>query len=307
MVSLADIKGQPRAVANLLRILALDRVAHAYLFSGPEGCGKYTSGLALAAALNCTSRAHPSNEPSCGHCESCEKVAAGQHPDVQTLQREGAAQIIPIDTIRCQLIPQLAMPPHEGRVRVFLVEEANSLKGPSANAMLKTLEEPPPRTHFILCTTAPDQLLPTIRSRCQRVSFAALDPEVRAEISGGADPADDEGTQRLQALADQLEEAICAPTHGSVFRAAGEMPRERSELVSTLQLLAARLHGAAKRAALEHDLAAAAALSRQAASVLATETAVSTHNAHGQLAMEHLLHDLRALALPHGMRTGSKA
>ena len=132
MKTLADIRGQTRVVANLKRALAQDRIAHAYLFCGPAGCGKHTTGLALAAALNCTERTHPSDEPSCGHCDACEKIAAGRHPDVQTLERQGAAQIIPIETIRKQVIPQLAALPHEGRARVFLIEEATSATRESA-------------------------------------------------------------------------------------------------------------------------------------------------------------------------------
>src|SRR5437660_264263 len=85
----------------------------------------------------------------------------------------GAANIVPIESVRAQVIARIALPPHEANVRVFVVEEATSMAPPAANALLKTLEEPPARTLFVLCTTAPEQLLPTIRSRCQRVRFAA--------------------------------------------------------------------------------------------------------------------------------------
>src|SRR5687767_3039429 len=108
----------------------------------------------------------------CGDCDACAKIATGIHPDVVTLVREGAAQIVPIESVRTQVIARLGMPPHEGPIRVFIVEEATSMAPPAANALLKTLEEPPARTLFVLCTTAPEQLLPTIRSRCQRVRFA---------------------------------------------------------------------------------------------------------------------------------------
>ncbi len=288
MFNLAEIRGQERVVAQLRRALAQDRVAHAYLFVGPPGVGKYQTGLALAATLNCTERAHPSDQPACGACDSCLKIAAGQHPDVQTLERQGAARIIPIETIRQQVIPRLAGPPHEGRVRVFLIEEATSLQGPSANALLKTLEEPPPRTHFILATSAPDQLLPTIRSRCQRIGFAAV-------AVTGDQP--DETAVRIESLVDGLVQAISGGAQAR-FAAAAEAGRERAEVVPTLRLLGQRLHREACQAARDNQPSRAALLSRQATRVLEAETAVAIHNAHGQLAFEHLLSQLGQMAGP---------
>ena len=144
---------------------------------------------ALAAALNCEAR--PGE--GCGTCAACERILGGRHPDVRTLERQGAARIIPIETIRTEVVPALAMPPHEAKARVFLIEETAALQPATANALLKTLEEPPLRTHFVLCTTAPDQLLPTIRSRCQRLSFQALSPDLSAELHG-----DSEGAAKLR-------------------------------------------------------------------------------------------------------------
>ncbi len=295
MKSLADIRGQARVIANLERALAQDRVAHAYLFCGPPSCGKHTTGLALAAALNCTGRTHPSAEPSCGECDSCLKIAAANHPDVQTLERQGAAQIIPIETIRRQVIPQLAAPPHEGRARVFLVEEATSLHGPAANALLKTLEEPPPRTHFVLSTTAPDQLLPTIRSRCHRLNFAALGADLRAEIAAAEDQ-DDDAAARLEHVVRLLWSAMDGGTDADCFAAASDAASERAEIAPALQLLSERLHEDARHAAMSRDLSRASARSRQAARVIEAKTATTLHNAHGQLAIEALLFQLRALA-----------
>src|SRR5690606_21936856 len=114
---------------------------------------------------------------------------AGAHPDVVTLERQGAAGTIPIEIIRSRVIPALALAPHEARARFFLVEEATSLLGPAANALLKTLEEPPARTHFVLGTAAAAELLPTIRSRCQRIDFRPLPATMRADLDGGAEAA----------------------------------------------------------------------------------------------------------------------
>jgi DNA polymerase III delta' subunit len=169
-VRLSEIRGQDRAIARLRAAIAADRVHHAYLFTGPANSGKRTTALALASALNCV------NAPGegCDECDPCAKIAAGIHPDVVVLEREGAAQIVPIESIRANIIARVGLPPHEARVRVFVLEEASviALQPAAANALLKTLEEPPARTMFVLGTVAPDQLLPTIRSRCQRITFA---------------------------------------------------------------------------------------------------------------------------------------
>src|SRR5256885_10076135 len=148
--------------------------------------------IALACALNCL---HAKGE-GCGECEACAKIIGGFHPDVVTLVREGAAQIVPIESVRNQVIARIGLPPHEGETRVFIVEEATAMAPPAANSLLKTLEEPPSRTLFVLCTTAPEQLLPTIRSRCQRVRFAA-----GRALPADADPA---RADRVAALGAEL-------------------------------------------------------------------------------------------------------
>jgi len=290
VLTLSEIRGQERAIAALRRALAADRVPHAYLFCGPAGSGKHTTGLALAAAMNCDQ----APGEGCGRCEPCEKIAAGIHPDIRTLEREGAAQIIPIETIRTNVLARVGLPPHEGRARVYLIEEAGSLQGPAANALLKTLEEPPARTHFILCTTAPDQLLPTIRSRCQRVSFAALPPDVRAELA----PDDDARATaaRLTQIVERLESAIASGASLAIHDAAVGAVQEKTDTVPVLQLLAVRLHERAREAAMEGDLGVAAALAEGARMVLDAEMTVAVHNAHGQLALDSLLRRLRGIA-----------
>lgn len=284
MPTLQQIRGQERALGALRRALASDRVPHAYLFAGPASSGKYTTGLALATALNCLQ----SPGVGCGTCEACDKIHGGIHPDVITLAREGAAQIVPIETIRTQVLARIGLPPHEGRARVYLIEEAGSMQGPAANALLKTLEEPPARTHFFLMTTAPDQLLPTIRSRCQRVNFAALPPDVHADLAR-----DDEGTARLQQIVDRLQAAVARGDALALGEAAAEATHDKTDTVPVLQLLAVRLHEQARAAAIEGDLAFASSLAERARMVLETEVTVSIHNAHGQLALDDLLRRLR--------------
>ncbi len=286
MPILQQIRGQERAVAALRRALAADRVPHAYLFAGPAHGGKYTTGLALASAMNCLQ----SPGEGCGACEACHKIEAGIHPDVVTLQPsgEGASPTIKIETIRKQVLARVGLPPHEGRARVYLIEEAGAMQGPAANALLKTLEEPPARTHFCLMTTAPDQLLPTIRSRCQRVTFAALPPDLRAELAP-----DDEGAARLEEIVDRLEAAVARGDALALGEAAAEATHDKTDTVPVLQLLAVRLHEQARAAAIAGDLAHAASLAERARMVLETEVTVSIHNAHGQLAFDDLLRRLR--------------
>jgi DNA polymerase-3 subunit delta' len=285
VLTLDRIRGQKRVVEILERAIAQDRVPHAYLFCGPVGSGKMTTAVALAAALQCIDA--PGR--GCGECVACSKIAGGIHPDVQVLERQGAMQIIPIETVRSQVIATLGLPPHEGNARIFLVEEAASLASASANALLKTLEEPPRRTHFILCTTAPDQLLPTIRSRCQRVMFASLDAALRAEVHG------QEAAEQVDARAEALLAAARSAELDALYQAAATAAAgERAETEAVLDRLAQLLHQEARQAATSEDLTAAALASRQCAVVLRMRQAL-LQNAHGQVGMEGMLHEMRAV------------
>ena len=284
VLTLDRIRGQKRVVELLGRAIAQDRVPHAYLFCGPAGSGKMTTAVALAAAIQCIDA--PGR--GCGECVACSKIAGGIHPDVQVLERQGAAQIIPIETVRSQVIATLGLPPHEGHARIFLVEEASSLASASANALLKTLEEPPRRTHFILCTTAPDQLLPTIRSRCQRVMFASLSAELRAEMHS------QETAEQVVARADALLAAARSAELDALYQAAADTAGERAEMEAVLDRLAQVLHQEARQAAMSEDLTAAALASRQCAVVLRMRQAL-LQNAHGQMGLEGMLHEMRAV------------
>jgi DNA polymerase III delta' subunit len=288
VLTLSEVRGQARVVDLLQRALQSERLAQAYLFAGPKGCGKHTTGLALAKALNCQS----APGVGCHECDSCIKIDEGNHPDVRTLEPEGKQHRIPIDTIRKQVIPSLAMPPHEGKARVFLIEEAASMQGPAANALLKTLEEPPPRTHFILGTVAPIQLLPTIRSQCQRVNFQALSADLAASMRG-----EDEEADTIRNLA----EAIMRVTDERGLEGILDLAKDSGErliLLGALKQCAQYCHLAARSAAQADDLNLAQAHGRRAAKVLETLVAVRDHNAHGQLAVEHLLVAMRSLPLP---------
>jgi DNA polymerase-3 subunit delta' len=254
--ALRDILGQPRALELLARALAAGKLAHAYLFAGPAGVGKRTTALALAAALSC----ERAPLKGCGGiCASCAKIAAGSHPDVLTLAPSGAGHFIVVDDVR-QLCAKLAFPPHEGRARVVCIEDADRLKAEAGNALLKTLEEPPQRTHFVLCTEAPDRLLVTIRSRCQRVRFAPLASETvlamltargmprdkalhLAAVAGGSagralELAEGETLSRRRELARKVVDAQSQSTWKDAVAVASEMAADKDELVPSLAFLA---------------------------------------------------------------------
>jgi len=248
-------------------------VPHAYLFSGPVGAPLVDTALALAAALNC----QVSKGEACGDCDACAKIVGGIHPDVVTLVREGAANIVPIESVRNQVIARIGLPPHEADVRMFIVEEATAMAPPAANALLKTLEEPPARTLFVLCTTAPEQLLPTIRSRCQRMRFAG---------GAGLVDADPARAERISKLGEELAGDRHDPTL-PVRVAEG-----KGDAAPVLVAAALRLHHTAHEAAARADLAAAKRASRRAQTVLSWHTAVAIHNANPQLAIEALIAQL---------------
>ncbi len=168
MMMFADIEGHERPVTILKRALANATLAHAYLFSGEPGIGKKMTAIALAAAVNCRD-AGP--DGACGECPSCRKVAAGGHPDIHLLAAGG--EEIKIDQIR-QVQADLALKPFEGKKKILIVDGAESMNAASANAFLKTLEEPPGEALIVLVSSLPQSLLPTIRSRCQELRFLPL-------------------------------------------------------------------------------------------------------------------------------------
>ncbi len=175
--------GQERAVAILQGALARSGVAHAYLFAGQAQSGRSTLARIFARTLNCDTPRADGAAPlaPCGLCRSCGKIARGTHPDVRTIglasqeaegktkgRRETKNTSLGIDTIRA-LTTDLSLRPLEGRWRVAIVEDAETMRDEAANAFLKTLEEPPPFAVIILIVPEIGAVLPTIRSRCQAI------------------------------------------------------------------------------------------------------------------------------------------
>ncbi|MFQ5897254.1 MAG: DNA polymerase III subunit delta' [Candidatus Methylomirabilia bacterium] len=165
------------AVRELLRsAIASDRVAHAYAFVGPPGIGKRLTAQAFAQALLCPSRQVASSGGreslgGCGLCPACQRVEAGAHPDCHLIVPSG--QLIRIDQVR-ELERLAALKPHQGPLKVFIVDDAERMSLVTANALLKTLEEPPARTVIILILSQARALPPTALSRCQVVRFTPL-------------------------------------------------------------------------------------------------------------------------------------
>lgn len=199
------IEGHDDVVEQFRRAIARGRLASSFLFAGPPGVGKRTFALKLAQAMLCQSRPEEELDP-CGACPSCTQVAAGTHPDLVAVGKPEGKATIPVELLigdrehRRQegLCHDISLKPNMGGRKIAVIDDADYLNAEGANALLKTLEEPPPRSVLILIGTTPAKQLPTIRSRCQLIRFQPLPIDVVARllVSQGmvADPSE---AQRL--------------------------------------------------------------------------------------------------------------
>ena len=154
----------------LRRLVKRERFGATFIFAGPDGVGKRQFALAFAKTANCQ---NPTSETdSCDRCPSCFRIEQQAHPDVRILEPNEKG-IIKVDAAR-EFAKEIRFRPYEGRQRFFLINESERFREEAANALLKTLEEPPPTSNIILLTARPDTLLPTVRSRSQQLSFAPL-------------------------------------------------------------------------------------------------------------------------------------
>lgn len=185
--------GQHQSRMLLAGSLASDRLAHAYLFRGPEGVGKQLFARGVAAAVNCQD-AH--GLTSCGICSSCVKLAAESHPDFLIVAPDKGA--IKINQIR-SLIKTLSFDPYEAKTRVVLIEDVHTMRQEAANSLLKTLEEPPENNLLILTANSAGNVLQTIVSRCQTIPFYSLTSDETVGILRLTDGEMDPGTARLLA------------------------------------------------------------------------------------------------------------
>jgi DNA polymerase-3 subunit delta' len=169
------ITGHRPLLELLSRAIARATLPPSLLFAGPEGVGKRLTAIALAKALNCERPASfADGRDACGSCPSCTRIARGVHADVLVVE-PGDSGAIKIEQVR-DIVERAGYRPFEGRRRVVVIDGADALGLPAQDAILKTLEEPPPASVFVLITDRPDVLLPTVRSRCQRLRFGPLTP-----------------------------------------------------------------------------------------------------------------------------------
>ena len=211
-----DVVGQSHVTRTLRNAVAENAVAHAYLFTGPRGTGKTTTARILAKALQCEKG--PTPEPD-GTCEQCVDVTEGRHPDVYELDAASRTQV---DVVREEIIGRLAYAPTRGRWKVYIIDEVHMLSTHAFNALLKSIEEPPSHTVFILCTTHPHKVPETIHSRCQRFDFHRIGMEDIVE--------------RLGHIAEREEMTVAEGALALVAKHAGGGMRDA---ISTLEQLAA--------------------------------------------------------------------
>lgn len=178
-MSWQHVQGHDVQVRAFAQARQRGRLAHAYLFTGPPGIGKRLFATELAKALLCERQ--EDGLAACDACHACTLFGAGTHPDFVTLQRPEESHEIPIDEMR-ELCRSFSLKSARGRGKIALVDDADDFNEESANCFLKTLEEPPPGSIFLLIGTSRERQLPTIVSRCQLVRFAPLPPEVVIDI-----------------------------------------------------------------------------------------------------------------------------
>ncbi|MDB4939437.1 MAG: polymerase delta prime subunit [Labilithrix sp.] len=341
-VLLSQVRAQDTARRTIERALETGRVHHAYLFAGPDGVGKELAAFGLAQALVCEKRGveegglfgggAPPSFLACGTCSSCLRAVPRDeerrpvHPDVVVIERGLYApqtigrrtpetQDISIDQIRTLVLSRAAYAPHEGRAKVFVVRRAEELSVSAANALLKTLEEPGARTHFILLTSQPDALLPTILSRTMRIRFAPLPDDVVASIleSRGVEPerarevarlaggsveagehlADPEESEARDRFVTRALEAVAAPGLEPLLALAEDAKKEKDLLRARIAALASALAVRASDAARANRVEAEALAMRGHLALSALEH-LDGNNAP-QLVVEAMLSRMRAL------------
>ena len=230
-----DIHGHDEVVEQFRRALARGRMASSFLFVGPAGIGKRTFAVKLAQALLCCERPADALDP-CGACPACIQVTAGTHPDLHMVAKPKDKADIPVELLigdkdhrgREGLCHDIALKPFMGGRKIAVIDDADHLNAEGANSLLKTLEEPPPRSVVILISTSPAKQLPTIRSRCQLIRFQPLPADIVAELLLG------------QKLVDDAAEARRLATHGggspqrAIELADGELWSFRSTLAERL-------------------------------------------------------------------------
>ena len=178
-MSFSDLKQQKTVAEQLRRSLERERLAHAYLFAGPRGSGKEATARTLAKALNCLEKNHDCCSDGIRECDSCRRVDEGAHPDVYWVRPESKSRRIQVDQMR-EFMKAVNLRSSMGGVKVGIIVDADCMNEEASNAFLKTLEEPPAQTVIILLCSEPQRLLPTILSRCLKISFGSVSGRARS-------------------------------------------------------------------------------------------------------------------------------
>ncbi len=243
-----QVVGHRRPLNLLSQAIARDTLIPSLIFSGPEGVGKRLTAVAVAQALNCavaqdfSPAAADIPLDSCGECPACRRIVRGAHPDVQMIE-PGDTGSIKIEQVRAA-IDQAMFRPFEGRRRVTIIEQADALVTPAQNALLKTLEEPPVSSVFVLVTSRPDTLLPTVRSRCSHLRFGRLRvADVAAVLEAGYDYSRSDALKAAAASDGSVQHALNLEAEDyaearsdaeELLKVAGRDPRTRLERARVL-------------------------------------------------------------------------
>jgi DNA polymerase III subunit delta' len=284
-MSFRDVVGHRRIVDLLSRAVSRDSLPPSLIFAGPGGVGKRKVAIAVAQALNCVSPRTGSDFDSCGVCQACSRIERGVHPDVLVVE-PGENGSIKVDQVR-DIVDRAMYRPFDGRRRVVIVDDADALVPSAQNALLKTLEEPPSSSVFMLVTSRPDLLLATVVSRCPRLRFRALDlsdvvaalkrmGKTEAEARAAAVSAGGSLGMALEASAGDLVETRDVARRVLTQAAANRDPRQRLEASKDL-LENTGGGGAGDRAQLSMHLRAMALLVRDV-ELLATRADVPLAN-----------------------------
>jgi DNA polymerase-3 subunit delta' len=314
-----DILAQDTAVQTLRRALASGRVHHAYRFEGPDGVGKEMAAFALAEALVCGA----DDSPQCTACRRRVRTVSEHaphvplHPDIILVQRglyaeqlgKSEANGIGIEQIRRIVLARAPYSPHEGLAQVFILRDADEITVQAANALLKTLEEPPPQTHFVLLTSRPRRMLDTVLSRTLPIRFAPLPDEVIARIltqrglptsvvplaRGSASRAlalaDEDALQRHDEFVARALECLDAPSLAGAIGLLDTKTNDRRAVRDQLEYLA-HAFAAQSRAAVNQDPQTAERAARRHGTVLSTMQRLE-RNVQPALALEAMMVRLR--------------
>jgi DNA polymerase III subunit delta' len=265
-----DIVGHRRLVGLLARSVQSGSLPPSLIFAGPTGVGKRLAAVSVAQALNCTHpQATDDGSDACGVCPACKRIARGVHPDVLIVE-PGDSGSIKIDQVR-EIVDRAEYRPFEGKRRAVIIDQADALIPAAQNALLKTLEEPPPSSVFMLVTARADTLLATVRSRCPRLQFRPLSPGDIASVL------------MTRNLSETEARAVAATADGSVGRA---LETSAGELVEVREIAQRVLAHAAEATAPGRRLEGARELSTQTRDQLALQLR----------AMASLLRDVEVLA-----------